>query len=85
MVDLSNPFSILEHCYVIEPISSRSLSKNLIVAMNSSPQSVVLEADTNLSLPQVLPQPLAQDLPSESPLPNQISPLEVDLLFQTYR
>ncbi|XXG59745.1 hypothetical protein AAC387_Pa04g1773 [Persea americana] len=32
VVDTSNPFSFLEHCSVIEPTSSTSLSKSLIVA-----------------------------------------------------
>ena len=36
MVDLSNPFSVLEHCSVIEPTSFFSYSKNLIEALNTT-------------------------------------------------
>lgn len=75
IVDLSNPFSVLEHCSVIEPTSSAFLSKNLIAAHNSSSDSLALEAVTNLYLLQDLPQSPSQ----ESPPPIQVSTLEVDL------
>lgn len=74
IVDLYNPFSIMEHSFIIEPTSS-FINKNPIGAQTSSSDSLALEAVTNLHLPQDLTQAPSQEFPP----PIQVTTLEVDL------
>ena len=81
-VDLSNPFSILEHCSVIEPTSSPSLSNNLTTALHYPPDPLIVDVAQDLPRAKALSQDTPQDLAISSlvsPLPNQVSTLEVDL------
>lgn len=79
VVDLSNPFSVLEHLTVVEPSSSLTYSKNLLEAQNTisnnSPGSLVLE---EVILDPNSPVVIPQGEPSSSS-PTQATTLEVDL------